>query len=172
VSDPVFRALTAADWPAFRDIRLRALRTEPGVFSANHDGEAARQPAWWIARVHGDGHQVFGAFEGAALAGTLGIFTWDEDPDGATAIIGMLFVDSAHRGTGLAAGLFTSALAWARERPGLRRVVVGHRASNVASMRAILRQGFRAARRQPHHWPDGTSEDEVGYVLRLGTGQA
>ena len=161
------RALQAADWEVFRTIRLEALRTEPGVFSAKHDVEAAQDQAWWEVRMRSSRHQVFGAFASGEPVGTIGAFTWNEDPSGATAILAMLFVRQGSRGQGVTGPLFSAALDWARGQPGFRQVVVAHRASNIASMRSILRHGFAEVRREPHVWPDGSTEDEVGYVLAL-----
>lgn len=163
--DHVFRALTEFDWQAFAEVRLCALRTEPGVFSANHDVEQAKDEAWWRARIVGDGHQVFAAFAGERLIGTIGVFTFSGDPTGETAIIGMLYVDPGHRGKDVAKGLLAVVLAWVRARPRFRRVTVGHRASNIGSMRAIRHHGFVQFHRGSHEWPDGTVEDEVDYIL-------
>ena len=163
----VLRCLTEPDWQQLRDLRLLALRTEPGVFSATHAVEAGKDQAWWQARVHSDRHQVFGAFFGQELVGTIGIFTdWGDSSD-TTAMIGMLFVATAHRGTGLSRRLFDAALGWVRSRQHFLRVAVGHRASNQPSMQAILRQGFVEQSRTSHLWPDGTTEDEVTYLLEI-----
>lgn len=167
MSGPVVRALTSADWQALRALRLLALRTEPGVFSADYTAVEAEPPEFWQARATGEDHQVFAAFAGPAMVGLIGVFTWNEDPTGVTGFIGMLFVKASHRGQGISTALFSAALDWLRARPKFRRAVVGHRASNRASQRAILRQGFRQVRRQSHTWPDGAVEDEIGYVLGL-----
>ena len=58
-------------------------------------------------------------------------------------------------------------IAWARAHPTVERVLVSHRASNVASMRANQRHGFVLTGRAPCEWPDGTVDDEVCYELRL-----
>jgi RimJ/RimL family protein N-acetyltransferase len=46
-------------------------------------------------------------------------------------------------------------------------VVVGHRASNEASRRAIQRHGFTPTGSTPHLWPDGTEEAHVNYEFAL-----
>nr|WP_294549505.1 GNAT family N-acetyltransferase [uncultured Rhodopila sp.] len=161
------RCLTELDWQQFRDLRLLALRNEPGLFSATLAVEAGKDQAWWQARVQSERHQVFGVFSGHELAGMIGVFTDWYDPSDATAVIGMLFVAPVHRGKGLSRRLFDAALEWVRARPHFLRATVGHRASNEASMRAILRQHFVERGRTSHLWPDGTTEDEVTYLLEL-----
>jgi RimJ/RimL family protein N-acetyltransferase len=161
------RVLTASDWAALRDLRLFALRTEPAVFSASHAQAAEQPPDWWQSCAQGEDHQVFGAYAGAAMIGLIGAFTSPDDPSGGTAWMGMLFVHPAWRGQGVSALLFTAALDWVRARKRFHSVVVGHRASNIASQRAILLHGFREVRRETHLWPDGVTEDELGYALLL-----
>ncbi len=163
----VTRCLQPSDWSALRAIRLHALRTEPGVFSGSLEAAEAQPQAWWEDLTRGTPHQAFGAFAGAGIIGQITAFTWQDDPTGSTAFIGMLFVDPAYRGHGLSHRLLATAMAWIRTQPRFSRVVIGHRGSNTASMRAILRQGFVEARRQTHLWPDGTYDDEVDYVIDL-----
>jgi RimJ/RimL family protein N-acetyltransferase len=158
------RLLTPSDWSALRRIRLQALRTEPGVFSGSLAAAAAQPQSWWEDLTRGTPHQAFGAFTGPAIIGQVTVFTWNEDPTGGTAFIGMLFVEPAYRGQGLSHRLLDTAMDWVRTQTRFHRAVIGHRGSNIGSMRAILRQGFVEARRERKIWPDGTLDDEVDYV--------
>jgi RimJ/RimL family protein N-acetyltransferase len=167
MAEIVTRRLQQADWAALRAIRLLALRTEPGVFSGNLEAAEAQPQSWWEDLTRGTPHQAFGAFADDTIIGQITVFTWNDDPTGTTAFIGMLFVDPAYRGHGLSHRLLATATDWIRAQPRFRRAVIGHRGSNIASMRAILRQGFVEAGRQHQIWPDGTHDDEVDYVLDL-----
>ncbi len=164
----VARRLVPADWSTLRALRLLALRTEPGVFSGSAAAAEAQPPAWWEALTTGTPHQAFGAFAGSDMVGLITAFTWADDPTGGTAFIGMLFVTQGFRGQGIAHRLFEVAMAWLRTQRRFTRAMVGHRASNIASMRAILRQGFVEVRRRRRLWPDGVEDEEVEYVLDLG----
>jgi len=163
------RPLERSDWRALKDLRLHALRTEPGMFFSSYDREAgAADDVWERLAGGGDGVQVFGAFDGA-LVGITGVFPHRHDPAGATAELGMTYLRPEYRGRGLSALFYEMRLQWIRTQPGFTRVVVSHRRSNEASRRAILRAEFVPAGEQSHTWPDGGVEDEVLYQLPLTT---
>ncbi|HVY85993.1 MAG TPA: GNAT family protein [Caulobacterales bacterium] len=161
------RPLSADHWQAYRDIRLRALKSEPGVYATTHAEALARADEVWKWSVSGPDHQVFGLFDGAALIGITAIYCDRADPSGETAALAQSFIDPAYRGRSLSALFYQARLEWARQHGGFRRVVVSHRASNLASMRANQRQGFRCTGSAPRVWPDGATEDEISYELVL-----
>jgi len=162
------RELAAGDWRALRELRLHALRTEPGVFFSSYGEEAGYSDADWIALATGDdAHQLFGLFDGERLAGISGVFTDRDDPTGGTASLGMSYILPEYRCRGLASRLYEARLAWARARPQFVRAAIGHRRSNHATRRAIARFGFCWKVDQPYRWPDGADDDYVHYELQL-----
>ena len=171
--DVAVRALTADDWRALRDLRLQALRTEPGVFFRRYDEEADRPAERWVALAAGDqAHQVFGAFDGSRAIAISAVFVDADDPGGTTVRFGMSYVAPAYRRRGVIARLYEARLAWVRARPRVERILVSHRASNVGSRRAIERFGFCLVDERMHRWPDGTEEPDVNYELLLGPANA
>jgi RimJ/RimL family protein N-acetyltransferase len=165
------RGLVQSDWSALREIRLHALRTEPGVYFSRYADEAAQPDEHWIALATGDErHQLFGLFDGEQLIGISRISVDRNDPTGSTAELGTTYIAPAYRGRDLVRKLYEARLAWARARPQFVRVVVGHRRFNEPSRRAIASFGFRWLADHPHTWPDGTDEDYVAYELLLGRG--
>jgi RimJ/RimL family protein N-acetyltransferase len=167
VSAAEIRPLAEAEWLPFRDLRLHALRTEPGLFFASYEREAALEPAEWRARLTGPGKCVFGLFADTELIGITGIFTSADDPSGATAELGMSYILPHYRGRGFSSLLFEARLRWATAQPQFTLVRVSHRHSNQASRHAIERQGFVLVRSAPRLWQDGVLEDEVFYQLSL-----
>jgi RimJ/RimL family protein N-acetyltransferase len=164
----LLRELKPQDWIALRRIRLHALRTEPGLFFKSYEEEAGLTDAEWIARASGDEtHQLFGLFDGDELIGISGVVADPGDPTGGTAGFGMSYILPEYRGRGLAARFYEARLAWAVARPQFVRAAVGHRRSNEASRRTLTRFGFRWSHDEPHHWPDGETEDDVCYELPL-----
>jgi RimJ/RimL family protein N-acetyltransferase len=159
------RALGPEDWEAFRDVRLHALRTEPGVFLSSYDREAAFLPAEWRSRLDGIGRCMFGLFDGEALIGLTGVITDATDPSGRTALFVASYLRPEHRGRGLSAYFYEARLAWVRAQRQFARVVVSHRAGNEPSRRANQRFGFREVDRVVRTWPDGTPGEEVRYEL-------
>lgn len=118
-------------------------------------------------RMHADPRRgVFGAFDGGRLVGITAAFTDHDDPTGASAMLGMTWLDPAYRGKGVSRMFHEHRIGWAR-RNGFRRIAVGHRASNVPSGAAMRRAGFVRTGTRSHLWPDGMREDEVQYELLL-----
>lgn len=103
---------------------------------------------------------VFGLFDGDQLAGITAINRESAD----TATLAMSYIRPAWRGCRHSGLLYKARLDWARDHR-VRRIRVSHRASNVPSQQAIMRHRFRLTSTQPHHWPDGTVEDDVSYEL-------
>jgi len=165
------REVVRSDWSALREIRLRALRTEPGVYFSRYADEAAQPDEHWTALATGDErHQLFGLFDGELLVGISRISVDRHDPTGSSVELGMSYIAPAYRGQGLVRELYAARLAWARTRVRFVRVVVGHRRSNEPSRRAIASFGFRWLADQPHSWPDGADDDYVAYELPLRQG--
>ena len=161
------RPLERSDWRALKDLRLHALRTEPGVFFSSHEREVGASDEVWENLAAGEGVQIFGAFDGTQLVGITGVFPHRHDPTGATAALGMTYLRPEYRGRGLSALFYEARLNWIRTQPRFTRVAVSHRRSNEASRRAIHRARFIATGAEPHTWPDGVIEDEVKYELQL-----
>jgi RimJ/RimL family protein N-acetyltransferase len=161
------RPLQASEWPAFRDFRLAALAAAPGVFATSYEEASARLAAEWQDLISGADHQIFGLFDETRLIGITGVFGGRKDPDLETAFLVMSFIIPEYRGRGLSAMLFRARLDWIRQRGKFKRVVTAARASNEASQRACRRFGFACIGRAPRTWPDGMTEDELIYELRL-----
>jgi L-amino acid N-acyltransferase YncA len=166
------RALGGDEWQQFRDLRLAALKAVPGVYGTRYEDALSRTEAVWRSTVRGPSNQSFGLFDdqvdGQALVGITSVFTWDEDPTGRTAILASSFIMDAYRGRHLSRMLYDVRIAWIRAHGQFTRIVVGHRASNEPSKRANQHYGFVQFRRAPHVWPDGTTEDEIFYEMKIG----
>jgi RimJ/RimL family protein N-acetyltransferase len=162
------RELRADDWLALRELRLHALRSELGFFFRHPDEEAALPDEHWRTwAAGGETRQVFGLFDGERLVGITGTFADSDDPTGGTVGFGMSYLSPEYRGRGFASLFYETRFAWVRARPHFRRVIVAHRGSNEASRRTIEKFGFQRIESIPHHWPDGTDDDDVCYELLL-----
>src|SRR5215831_6869252 len=71
------RPLGASEWPAFKDFRLMALESAPGMFATSYDEASARSPEAWQETIAGPNHQVFGLFDAAQLIGITGVSRLD-----------------------------------------------------------------------------------------------
>jgi RimJ/RimL family protein N-acetyltransferase len=151
----------------FREFRLTALKQAPGVFATSHADAAQRTPETWQSLVSGPTNQIFGLFDGERLVGITGAFAWPDDRSGETATLVMSYILPTYRGRGLSRLLYAAALDWTRAHPRFKPVIVAMRASNATSRHACEHHGFAPAQRASRTWPDGASEDEIIYELRL-----
>jgi RimJ/RimL family protein N-acetyltransferase len=161
------RALDPDDWRIYRDVRLRALDTEPSVFSSNHEKESAYPESEWRAHLDGAGKRVFALFDGDKPVGLTGIFTARTDETGRSAVLAMSYIEPAYRGRGYSRLLYQARIDWARAQPQFERIIVSHRGGNEASRRANQAFGFMLTGKGSKVWPDGQEAEEWHYVLAL-----
>jgi len=96
-----------------RALRLAALRSDPLAFGSTFAKDAAREPSYWIDLVRRNaegGNEALWVAErtGGALVGMIGAFPHD----GVHYVWGM-WVDPAHRSTGLGGRLLDRLIDWA-----------------------------------------------------------
>jgi GNAT superfamily N-acetyltransferase len=159
------RPLLPAEWHIFRDLRLFALQSAPGMFEATYAQAVTRSEADWRALLSGERQQIFGMFDGNKLIGIAGVFASKDEP--ATAHLVMDFILPEYRGKGLWQRMYAARVDWARSRKIFRRAIVAARESNAPSLGAMRAAGFTQTRRETHTWPDGMTEDEIWFELRL-----
>jgi len=161
------RALTAQDLETFRQIRLRALREHPDVYSGSYGEAAARTECDWIEMLDGKGKCIFGLFDGDKIIGLAAAFTSRKDPGGETGVLAMDYIDPLYRGRGLSRLLYQARIDWAKQHLPFRRLVVSHRDDNEPSRRASQSFEFQFVGKEEMDWPDGTKAPEYVYELDL-----
>ena len=166
MNDIQIRPLRASEWSTFKDFRLAALKSAPGMFATSYEEASARSPESWREIIAGPSHQAFGLFDGTRLIGITGVFGGREDSDDAAFLV-MSFIVPEYRRCGLSSMLYQARLDWIRMRGKFKRAVAAMRASNEASQRACRHFGFTCIDRAPRTWPDGATEDELIYELQL-----
>lgn len=160
------RPLTEADAAAFQALRLEGLQDTPTAFSSSYEEEVDR-PLDVVAErlAPTDDRVVFGAFEGDALQGVLGLLRMHHLKERHKAVIWGMYVTPAARGHGLARTLMDTALARARAMPGLRQVLLGVEAGNRSALALYATCGFRPYGTEPKALVvDGVARDELFMV--------
>src|ERR1019366_6706134 len=93
--------------PAFRDIRLEALKYYGRNFAASYEEEAARPLAAWRSLCEETARRcVIGLFDLGRLVGISAVEPWEEHKPGQTALLRAAYITPAYRGRGLASALF------------------------------------------------------------------
>ncbi len=140
------RIANETDAPAYRLLRLEALKNHPLAFAADYDESLALPEAYWVGRLKVDRADswlaTFFADYNGELVGTCGIFrSKSAKAKHEAEIIGM-YVHPEWRGLGLAEGMLAICEAWAKE--GRVKVVkLGVVATNTAAIRCYVKCGYQ-----------------------------
>jgi ribosomal protein S18 acetylase RimI-like enzyme len=137
------RLLNRLDEPAFRRVRLDALRLHPAAFAASCEDEMRTTPDDLACRLLEPPSYMFGGFtEGGELVGTAALRLQAGAKSRHKGSVFAVYVDAAHRRTGLARALVEAAIARARD----ARLSVVHLTAtlgNDAARRLYVALGFR-----------------------------
>ena len=149
------RQLTPDDWQTYKEIRLRALATNPEAFGSTLARAQQMTDEEWRGRLATSA--FFVAEAGGAALGLAGGHRREDFGE----LISMWVAPDA-RGTGLASRLIEDVINWAAAEgyPEVRLWVVE---GNVAAARAYEKSGFRpTGRRQPVREGEPAMELEMG----------
>ena len=160
------RQLTESDWHLFSQVRLKALQTDPQVFGSNYKYESEFTETDWRSRLQSpEDNAIFMLFDDEKPIGITGVGIFSDDPTRRTAILWGSWLEAEYRGKGVSKLMYETRINWAKAQPTVERIIVSHRASNVASKYANQKHGFRFTRTHEKTWHDGVTEDEVCYEL-------
>ncbi len=133
------RRATAADWPAYRELRVRSLELAPHAFGATLEDEGTQPDAWWADRL-ATSHTLLAEVSG--IAAGIGTGIRDRHEIGSREIVG-LWVQPEFRGQGIAAALIEQLATWAQN-AGARAVALWVSDGNNDARRLYERSGFTA----------------------------
>lgn len=162
----LIRRLVASDAAVFQALRLAALRDSPSAFSTTYESERDTP----LATVESNLAQrnLFGAFDGAELAGMLAVGRENSPKLRHKSTIRAMYVAPAHRGKGVARRLVTHALAIAASMDGVRQVTLDVTAGNAPALHLYESMGFRTYGCEPSALlVDGVFYDTVLMVREL-----
>jgi RimJ/RimL family protein N-acetyltransferase len=161
------RQLIESDWRVFSEVRLKALQTDPQAFGSNYALESKFTEEDWRRRLRGDASAIFMIFADETPIGITGVGVDRNDLTRRTALFWGSWLEPEFRRRGISDLMYKTRIDWARNRRGVERITVLHRASNTASKHAILKHGFVFTHRHEITWTDGIIEDEVCYEMKL-----
>ncbi|WP_213545065.1 GNAT family N-acetyltransferase [Vannielia litorea] len=159
------RRLGPGDAEAFRALRLEALREAPEAFGEDHAEASAKTDLDFANRLEmGDN---FGAFSGGELVGILLYMREVGVKIGHRAFLMSVYVQPAHRGTGLASDLLGAALGLARE-SGVAQLELYVSSAAPRAQAFYARHGFVQVGVSPRALRvNGSYHDERHMMLRL-----
>lgn len=158
------RALDEGDWELFRTVRLRALEESPEAFVADHASEAAEPDEFWTQRLARSRRllaEAGGEPVGIASVGSV------QDEDNAAQLFG-LWVEPAHRGSGVATALVRAGAEVAREQ-GKNHLLYWVGTDNGRAVAFASGFGFRPTsnRRPMRVQNEADGEEEIAMDLPL-----
>lgn len=159
------KRLPESRWEDLRAIRLRALQSDASVFISNYQAEAALTEAEWRSWLSNDDTAIFLLYDDDVPIGMTGIGVNRRDPAGKTAFMWGSWLEPPARGKGISTLMYEARTAWARQHPTVEKIIVSHRASNLASKHANRKHGFVFSHTVAKVWPDGTRDDYDFYEL-------
>jgi ribosomal protein S18 acetylase RimI-like enzyme len=156
--------LPETDWPAFKEIRLRALRDAPQAFAQTYASAAAYPDSLWRERLReaatGQSWIVFARLDGA-LVGMLGAFRTADDRAHGRATIYGTFVDPAARRSGVGRRLMAALLAKLAADPEVTVARLSVNATQLAAVRLYEAVGFRMVGEEVTILGDGQPHREL-----------
>jgi RimJ/RimL family protein N-acetyltransferase len=165
----MIRALGEKDFDAYIALRQQALRECPLSFSASAEDDFASSHDSLRKHLATDS-VLFGAFDGDALAGAVGLFRQRRAKSAHRALIWGMYVAPGQREHGLGARLLQAAIAHARTLPGIAWIDLDVTAAAPAARRLYERAGFQVwGTRQDALRNEGHAVDEHHMALQIIT---
>jgi len=131
------------DWALFKDLRLRALQTDPLAFGATYEEQSKISDEEWRARLENPAQKWFFSRESGKLIAMAGVnFAQKEHIKHRAEIIGV-FVDSAYRKQGVGEDLMKNILENLKANPEIAKVALSVRGSQEAAKKLYEKLGFR-----------------------------
>jgi RimJ/RimL family protein N-acetyltransferase len=153
------RHVRASEARRLREIRLRALATDPAAYSSTYARELERPDSWWEGGAQRSEDGVERRFVAVADDGEwvgLALVRPDEDSPG-DAVINAMWVAPEARGRGVGRALCEACVAWAAEH-GFPAVNLDAKIDNAAAIALYLAVGFVRV---------GVVDDEFHFTRRL-----
>jgi ribosomal protein S18 acetylase RimI-like enzyme len=161
---PLIRRLTTADAAAYRELRLNGLRNAPTAFGSSYEAESKQTVAdfeGWMTRSY-----IAGAWLDGALVGAASFYRLDGLKTAHRGNIWGVYVTPDARGHGIARGLISHIIAYARTQ--VSQVHLSVVTENDSARRLYEQLGFTIYGTEPRSlFVDGRYLDEYMMVLRF-----
>jgi L-amino acid N-acyltransferase YncA len=142
------RRLVAADAPVYRAVRLRALREHPEAFTSSYEEDAAQPVAMAAQRLGSAEFAAWGAFEGEALYGILGLERERRAKNRHKGIVVGMYVAPEVVRHGVGRALLDALVAHARA-IGIQSLVLTVTEGNASAQALYEQAGFRSMGVEP-----------------------
>ena len=159
----IIASLPVERWTEFRDLRLRALQSEPAAFAQPYVAACDYPDSLWQSRlqdVHDGLSWIAFADRAGTLVGMIGAFQSDEDRERRNATVWGFFVDEHERGQGIGNALLT-ALRGQLAATGILTATLTVNREQAAAIHLYEQHGFRIVSHEIALLGDGEEHDEL-----------
>jgi ribosomal protein S18 acetylase RimI-like enzyme len=133
------RRITSADWEKFKELRLKALQTDPQAFGGTYESESSYDEGYWKILLDNP-ERCFFAVENQNSFIATGGAKKIKDRDSAYAIIGV-YTDLKFRGRGISSGILLEIEAEVKNR-GAKDLELWVNADQEQAVSAYKKAGF------------------------------
>jgi len=169
----MIRPLVFTDTPSYRELRLQALKTDPGAFLSSYEHESLQPLSYFtyvitranIPPIFG----IYGYLESEKLVGTIQLSPETLPKTAHRAMIYFLYIATGHRHENVASGLLQHLIALAKTVPNLEQLHLCVNGLNIPAISLYEKLGFKKIGTKPQgvKEPDGSYQDEYLYYLSL-----
>ena len=145
----IIRRLVPSDAPAYRPLRLRALREHPEAFTSSYEENADAPLAETEKRLASGTATLWGAFEGETLCGAIGLDRETRAKNRHKASLVAMYVAPEHGGRGIGRTLVEALVREARDE-GLELLVLTVTQGNRNAIQLYESAGFQSWGVEPH----------------------
>ena len=170
MTSPSVYRLIPDDAPAYRDLRLEALRQHPSAFADSFANETTTPPNQWLRRL--ERVAVFAVRRGDRLVAMAACPTARDFGDAVhthhKAYLTGVYVTPEARGCGFGGAVCRAVIEHARALPGIDQIMTAVNSANGPALALYQGLGFVAWGRQPRALKvDGEYHDEIEMALLL-----
>jgi len=137
------RRLTPDDAPGYRALRIRALWEFPEAFTSSYQEDEKQPMQAWEVRLDSEHSMFWGAFEGGALCGMVGLERETRAKNRHKGTVVGMYVSQEYFGTGMGRALVDALLAVARQE-GVELLVLTVTEGNTVATNFYEACGFRS----------------------------
>ena len=137
-----FVQASESDWESFRDIRLKALLTDPEAFGGTYEKYSKLSQQDWESILSDPNSEWFAAKEGAKFVAMAGVYYPREENLPHHAFIKAVYSDPDYRGKGIGESLLKDIIEKLKVDPNITNVQLGVRGSQQEAIKMYHNLGF------------------------------
>jgi len=154
MNEITYRILQPADAPAYRAIRLEALRLFADNFGSSYEDESAKPKLAFETYIEQQtpGKFIVGAFDNNVLIGICGFARQDAKKTQHGGTIIQMYVNAQYSGKGYGLALLQTTVQRAFSLPGVEQLILGVVGANINAIKIYERAGFTAVGVWPNYF--------------------